>query len=92
MDSDEFDDDDFASGVFSFKDLKALGIVKDRPDLHRKQKLYGFPRMIKTGERQAGTFRRPVYRWLKKRAAITAASEERPGIRACDAPRSREHD
>ena len=66
--SDEFDDEDVESGVYSFKDLQVRGIVKDRSDLHRKQKKHGFPRMFKTAERQAAVFRRPVHRWLKKRA------------------------
>ena len=73
MSDEEFDDEDVASGIYSFKDLLENGFVKDRSDLHRKQKKYGFPRMFKTGERQAGTFRRSVHRWAKKRANLTAS-------------------
>ena len=73
--SDEFDDEDVESGVYSFKDLQVRGIVKDRSDLHRKQKKHGFPRMFKTAERQAAVFRRPVHRWLKKRANQSTAAE-----------------
>ena len=28
------------AGVYSFRDLQSLGFVKDRTDLHRKQKRY----------------------------------------------------
>jgi hypothetical protein len=68
----EIQDQDVESGLYSYNDLKKLGIVKDRSDLHRKQKKHGFPRMFKTAERQAAVFRRPVHHWLKKRASTAA--------------------
>ena len=37
------------AGVYSFRDLQSLGFVKDRTDLHRKQKRYQFPQPIKLG-------------------------------------------
>ena len=63
------------AGVYSFRDLQSLGFVKDRTDLHRKQRKYGFPTPIKLGERQAGFLRAEVHAWVRGRAAdrITAA-------------------
>jgi hypothetical protein len=67
-------DDDLACGFYSFNDLKAERIVGDRSDLHRKQQRYGFPKPVKLGLRQARFPKEAVHRWLKERAAITAAA------------------
>jgi hypothetical protein len=45
------------AGFYSFNDLQSLGFVKNRTDLHRKQRRYGFPSPVKLGERQAGFLR-----------------------------------
>ena len=57
------------AGVYSFRDLQALGFVKDRTDLHRKQKRYQFPQPVKLGDRQAGFLRAAVHDWVRSRVA-----------------------
>ena len=57
------------AGVYSFSDLQSLGFVKDRTDLLRKKKKYGFPRPLKLGERQAGFLRAEVHSWVRDRVA-----------------------
>ena len=63
------DEKSIEAGVYSFNDLRSLGFVKDRTDLHRKQRRYGFPMPIKLGERQAAFLRQEVLGWVKDRAA-----------------------
>jgi predicted DNA-binding transcriptional regulator AlpA len=63
------DDKSLQAGVYSFRDLQSLGLVKDRTDLQRKQKRYGFPKPIKLGDRQAAFLRTEVAGWVKERAA-----------------------
>ena len=58
-------DEKFEAGVYSFRDLQSLGFVKDRTDLHRKQRRYGFPLPVKLGERQAAFLRREVLGWVR---------------------------
>ena len=64
-------DEEIAAGLYSYADLEARGIVRDRTDLHRKQRLYGFPRPIKTGERQAPFLKTRVHAWVRRRAALS---------------------
>ena len=59
------------AGVYSFNDLQSLGFVKNRTDLHRKQRRYGFPSPVKLGERQAGFLRAEVHGWVRNRAAAS---------------------
>ena len=65
------DEKSLEAGVYSFSDLQSLGFVKDRTDLHRKQRRYGFPAPVKLGERQAAFLRREVLGWVKDRAATS---------------------
>ena len=59
------------AGVYSFSDLQSLGFVKNRTDLHRKQRRYGFPSPVKLGKRQAGFLRAEVHGWVRDRAAAS---------------------
>jgi predicted DNA-binding transcriptional regulator AlpA len=61
------------AGVYSFRDMQSLGFIKDRTDLHRKQRKYGFPLPVKLGDRQAVFLREEVHIWFRHRAAVTAA-------------------
>ena len=54
------------AGVYSFNDLQSLGFVKNRTDLHRKQRRYGFPSPVKLGER-AGRISARGSSWLGSR-------------------------
>jgi predicted DNA-binding transcriptional regulator AlpA len=63
------DDKSLQAGVYSFRDLQSLGLVKDRTDLQRKQRKYGFPLPIKFGDRQAAFLRAEVTDWIRGRAA-----------------------
>jgi predicted DNA-binding transcriptional regulator AlpA len=65
------DDKSLEAGVYSFRDLQSLGFVKDRTDLHRKQRRYGFPTPVKFGERQAAFLRQEVLGWVRDRAALS---------------------
>jgi hypothetical protein len=67
-------DEEIAAGLYSYADLEARGIVRDRSDLHRKQQLYGFPWPIKTGERQAPFLKTRVHAWVRRRAALSNRS------------------
>ena len=67
-------DDEIAAGLYSYADLKARGIVRDRTDLHRKQQQYGFPQPIKTGKRQAPFLKTRVHAWVRRRAALSKKS------------------
>jgi predicted DNA-binding transcriptional regulator AlpA len=53
------------AGVYSFRDLQSLGYVKDRSDLHRKQKRYSFPKTVKLGDRAE------VHSWVRERVATS---------------------
>ena len=46
-------DEEIAAGLYSYADLEARGIVRDRSDLRRKQLRYGFPWPIKTGRHRS---------------------------------------
>jgi predicted DNA-binding transcriptional regulator AlpA len=72
------DEKTLEAGVYSFRDLQSLGFVKDRTDLHRKQRKYAFPLPIKLGERQAGFLRAEVHGWLRDRAGACRPKEELP--------------
>jgi predicted DNA-binding transcriptional regulator AlpA len=65
------DEKSLESGVYSFRDLQSLGFVKDRTDLHRKQRRYGFPTPVKLGERQAAFLRQEALGWVRDRAATS---------------------
>lgn len=67
-------DEEIAAGLYSYADLEARGIVRDRTDLHRKQLLYGFPCPIKTGKRQAPFLKTRVHAWVRRRAALSDKS------------------
>jgi predicted DNA-binding transcriptional regulator AlpA len=60
------------AGFYSFRDLQALGFIKDRTDLHRKQRRYDFPLPVKLGDRQAAFLREAVHVWVRQRVAATA--------------------
>jgi predicted DNA-binding transcriptional regulator AlpA len=66
------------AGVYSFRDLQSLGFVKDRTDLHRKQRKYGFPTPVKLGQRQAGFLRAEVHGWVRDRAAASRTIADHP--------------
>lgn len=68
---DLIDDKSLEAGLYSFRDLQSLGYVKDRTDLLRKQRRYGFPTPLKLGERQAGFLRAEVHGWVRDRAATS---------------------
>jgi hypothetical protein len=62
IDDDEpLSDEEIAQGFYTHNEMRALGIVKDRQDQRRKQEKYGFPKPIKTGDRQAPTSRPPAW-------------------------------
>lgn len=67
-------DEEIAAGLYSYADLRARGIVRDRTDLHRKQQQYGFPRPIKTGKRQAPFLKTRVHAWVRRRAELSDKS------------------
>jgi hypothetical protein len=67
-------DEEIAAGLYSYADLEARGIVRDRTDLHRKQQQYGFPWPIKTGKRQAPFLKTRVRAWVRRRAALSDKS------------------
>jgi len=71
LDDDVPTDDEISLGFYKFSDLVALGIVRDRTDLHRKQRAYGFPRPMKTGDRQAPFLKIRVHNWVRQRAALS---------------------
>jgi predicted DNA-binding transcriptional regulator AlpA len=64
-------DEEIAQGFYSHNEMKALGIVRDRQDQRRKQLLYGFPKPVKTGDRQAPISKARVHRWIRQRAALS---------------------
>ena len=70
-DDEPLTDEEIAQGFYFFKDMKALGIVKDRQDQRRKQLRYGFPKPTKTGDRQAPTSKARVHRWIRQRDALS---------------------
>jgi predicted DNA-binding transcriptional regulator AlpA len=57
------------TGVYSFRDLQALGFVRDRQDLSRKQKHYGFPKPFRLSKQESLFLRQEVHAWLRQRAA-----------------------
>jgi len=67
-------DEEIAAGLYSYADLKARGIVRNRTDLHRKQQRYGCPWPIKTGKRQAPFLKTRVHAWVRHRAALSDKS------------------
>ena len=71
FDDEPLTDEEIAQGFYFFKELKVLGIVKDRQDQRRKQLLYGFPKPTKTGNRQAPTSKARVHRWIRQRDALS---------------------
>ena len=82
---------------WTFKDLQARRIVASRTDLHRKQRLFGFPRpVVLTGGQGANAIYKiaAVKTWLLERerlAARNAAPELKPGSRPRGRPRKFEH-
>ena len=69
-------DEEIALGFYTFNEMKALGILKDRQDQRRKQLLYGFPLPTKTGDRQAPTSKARVHRWVRQRDALSRALQK----------------
>lgn len=61
---------ELAEGGYRFKDLLDLRIVSGRTDLERKQQQHGFPRPIKTGDRQVWFPKIEVHAWLRKRMEL----------------------
>lgn len=70
-DDEPLTDEEIALGFYTHNEMKALGIVKDRQDQRRKQEKYGFPKPIKTGDRQAPTPKARVHRWIRYRGALS---------------------
>ncbi len=80
-------DDIDAFSYWTFRDMHARRIVATRTDLHRKQRLFGFPKPVVPtgGERAAALFLvSEVKAWLIGREALASrnsAPEPRPGSR-----------
>src|SRR4051812_36192101 len=80
-------DDIDAFSYWTFRDMHARRIVATRTDLHRKQRLFGFPKpvVLTGGERAAALFRvSEVKAWLigqKTLASRNSAPEPKPGSR-----------
>jgi predicted DNA-binding transcriptional regulator AlpA len=55
---------------YRFDDLLEARIVSSRSDLHRKQRVHGFPLPIKISERSAWWPATEVHAWLRSRAAL----------------------
>ena len=66
---------DFSGGGYRFEDLKEARIVSSRSDLFDKQRRFGFPKPIKTGDRSAWFAKTEVHRWLAQRAALRGDKE-----------------
>ncbi|MDX0438935.1 hypothetical protein GOD34_18345 [Sinorhizobium medicae] len=70
------DDDE---GFWYFRDLKALGYVKDRTDLKRKQDLHGFPKpekAVAAAKQAAAPFQRGKVRaWIRQHFSQAAEAE-----------------
>jgi hypothetical protein len=84
-------DRDEAFCYWTFKDLQARRIVASRTDLHRKQRLFGFPRpVILTGGRGANSIYRisDVKAWLSARERL-ANQNTTPEMKADSRPRGR---
>jgi hypothetical protein len=64
------DNEKFSAGGYRFQDLKDARIVSSRSDLLGKQRNFGFPRPIKTGERTAWYPKSEVHAWLAARALL----------------------
>jgi predicted DNA-binding transcriptional regulator AlpA len=56
--------EDIAEGFYRFEDLKDLGYVSSRSDLHDKQKNLNFPRPVKPSRRVAWFLKSEVHEWL----------------------------
>jgi predicted DNA-binding transcriptional regulator AlpA len=67
----DIDQKSLETGVYSFRELQSLGYIRDRTDLHRKQRKYGFPLPVKLGVRQAAFLREEVHVWVRHRAAVS---------------------
>jgi predicted DNA-binding transcriptional regulator AlpA len=63
---------------YRFADLLERRIVSSRSDLHRKQRVLGFPLPVKTGERAAWFAASEVHEWLRSRAALRDATNHKP--------------
>jgi hypothetical protein len=70
-DNEPLTDEEIAQGFYTFNEMVERGFVKDRQDQRRKQLKYGFPRPIKTGDRQAPTPKARVHRWIRHRSALS---------------------
>jgi predicted DNA-binding transcriptional regulator AlpA len=68
------DDDDMSIDGYRYNDLLAAKIISGRTDLARKQTDHGFPRPVKTGNRQAFFLKSEVRAWLRERMAIRDAA------------------
>jgi predicted DNA-binding transcriptional regulator AlpA len=55
---------------YRFSDLKRAGIVSSRGDLHKKQKLFGFPLPVKLAERYAWYPGDEIRAWVAMRKAL----------------------
>jgi predicted DNA-binding transcriptional regulator AlpA len=55
---------------YRFSDLVERRIVSSRSDLHRKQRVHGFPLPIKISDRAAWWPASEVHAWLRSRAAL----------------------
>jgi predicted DNA-binding transcriptional regulator AlpA len=64
-------DEEIAGGLYTYNELVDLGLVRNRTDLQRKQRFYGFPLPLKTGTRQAPFLKTRVHNWVRRRAATS---------------------
>jgi hypothetical protein len=71
-------DQELSQGGYRFEDLLELRIVSGRTDLERKQKQLGFPKPVKTGDRQAWFPKAEVHDWLRARLALRDQPTEAP--------------
>ena len=71
-------DKELAEGGYRFDDLVEHRIVSGRTDLDRKQKKYGFPKPVKTANRQTWFPKSEVHEWLRKRMALRDEQADPP--------------
>jgi len=74
-------DKELSTGAYRFEDLLELRIVSGRTDLERKQKQHGFPKPVKTGERQAWFPMTEVHAWLRLRLALRDKPPDAPPLK-----------
>lgn len=71
-------DEELSQGGYRFEDLLERRIISGRTDLERKQRQHGFPKPVKTGERQAWFPKAEVHAWLRERLALRDQPTQAP--------------